>query len=79
MPIKQFQKMPVAIYATLYSDIGYAIDKHFIQQNILQNKFLYGVGTGLDIVTYYNSVIKLNYALNRLGQARFYINFTTDL
>lgn len=79
MPIKQFRKVPIALYATLYTDVGYALDQYFELNDNLQNKFLYGIGTGLDIVTYYNSVIRINYALNRLGQARLYINFTTDL
>ncbi len=79
IPIKQFQRIPIALYSTLYTDVGYAHDGYFTVNNTLQNKFLYGIGTGLDIVTYYNSVIRLNYALNRIGQARFYINFTTDL
>ena len=79
MPIKQFQKIPIALYATLYTDVGYTLDQYFAVNDSLQNKFLYGIGAGLDIVTYYNSVIRINYALNRLGQARLYINFTTDL
>ncbi len=79
IPIEQFRKMPLAMYATLYADAGYALDRYFAVNNTLNNKFLYGVGVGLDIVTYYNSVIRMNYTLNRLGQARLYLNFTTDL
>lgn len=79
LPLEQFRKIPIAMYATMYADAGYASDQYFAENNSLNNKWLYGVGVGLDIVTYYNSVIRLNYALNGIGQARFYLNFTTDL
>jgi len=79
IPIEQFQKVPLAMYATMYIDTGYALDRYFSINNTLNNKFLYSMGVGFDIVTYYNSVVRFNYAVNRLGQARLYLNFTTDL
>lgn len=79
MPIPQFKKVPIALYATFYTDAGYVSDQYFSANNLLQNRWLYGAGVGIDLVTYYNSVIRFNYALNSLGQARLYINFTTDL
>jgi outer membrane protein assembly factor BamA len=79
VPIPQFRKVPMAMFLTFYTDAGYVHDGYFSANNLLQNRPLYGIGTGLDIVTYYNSVIRINYALNSLGQARLYLNFTTDL
>jgi outer membrane protein assembly factor BamA len=71
--IRQFNTLPLAIYPNVYADVGYA-DNRFTNRNNsrLANRLLFGGGVGLDFVTWYNVVIRLNYSINREGQRGFY-------
>ncbi|MFN3589506.1 MAG: outer membrane protein assembly factor, partial [Spirosomataceae bacterium] len=71
--IKQFNTLPIASYATFYADAGYV--RNTVPQNSntsLGNKWLYGGGVGLDIITFYNTIGRFNYSVNREGEGRVY-------
>ena len=80
IPIQQFRKLPLAGYLTAYLDTGYTRDKYFTEGNQrFANKFLYGGGIGIDIVTFYDLVLKMNYSINRDGESGFFLNFRSSL
>ncbi len=78
---KQFNTIPIAVYLKTYFDWGYVSNNIGIaeQKNSLANQFLYGTGLGLDIVTYYDFVLRIEYSLNNNGDTGFFINFKSDL
>ncbi len=78
---KQFKTVPIAVYLKTYFDWGYVSNDYSNseQQNSLTNQFLYGTGLGLDIVTYYDFVLRIEYSLNNNGDTGFFINFKSDL
>jgi outer membrane protein assembly factor BamA len=77
---RQFNRLPLGLYWALFADFGYVEDKRFTQfNNTLNNRFLYGYGTGIDIFTSHNLVLRFSYAFNRLGTGAFYFNFNADL
>ncbi len=80
IPIPQFRTLPLAMYLTFYLDTGYVSDRFFTEiNNRFTNRFIYGTGVGVDIVTYYNMIIRCNYALNAGLEHGFYITFSADL
>lgn len=77
---EQFNTLPVAIYLKTFFDGG--IVNNSIPDdtnNKLVNKYIFGSGVGLDIVTYYDFVVRFEYAINDRGQRGFFINFQSDL
>jgi len=74
----QFNKIPLEIYANIFFDAGYVNDRNdFFKAygNILVNKMMYGTGIGLDFVTYYDKVFRLDYSFNALGESGLFIHW----
>ncbi|MCH8902515.1 MAG: BamA/TamA family outer membrane protein [Bacteroidetes bacterium] len=81
--LKKFKEIPIDIYFKLFFDAGYVEDKFLYLYNdvgnTLPNTFLYGYGAGVDLVTYYDLVFRLEYSLNGLNERGFFIHFKADL
>ncbi len=78
IPIKEFQTVPLAVYFRMYADAGYIEDNIFqeVTNNQLANQWLYGAGMGLDIVSFYNLVIQLDFGINALAETGFFVNIS---
>tara|TARA_B110000211_G_scaffold234809_1_gene306440 strand:+ start:2070 stop:3443 length:1374 start_codon:yes stop_codon:yes gene_type:complete len=74
---KKFSKAHFAMYWNIYSDFGYVHQKN--SGNSLNNKLLWGVGTGFDWVSYYDMVIRTEVSINKDGLAGFYLNFVAPI
>lgn len=75
LPFKKFQDLPLGLYLSAYSDLGYVRDWTFNNQdNFLKNKLLTGYGVGLNLISIYDSLIRLEYSFNHLGQGGFYLS-----
>jgi outer membrane protein assembly factor BamA len=80
LPMRQFNKVPFAAYLNAYYDIGYGYSSTIFPGNqYLSNEWLRGGGIGIDVVTYYDSVIRLEYSINKMLERRIYLAFTTDI
>ncbi len=78
--LSQFSTLPVAIYPNTYFDIGYIRNYYPIYSNSkLSNKLLKGGGFGLDIVTWYNSNVKMYYSINQMGERKFFFGVSRDI
>lgn len=78
--IPQFRTVPYAFYLKTFIDVGYSGDSLLNTENNFYNNELIGsIGIGLDIVTYYDFVMRLEYSINREGNTGFYFNFRTAL
>lgn len=69
--------IPFRVYATAYSDYGYAYNKDF-RDNSLVNRMLYTGGIGLDVVTFYDLSFKFDYSFNQLGQNGLFLHIRND-
>jgi hypothetical protein len=69
--------VPIRIYACLFSDFGYVYNKNFTE-NSLVNRSLYTAGVGLDVVTFYDLVLRLDYSFNQLGQNGLFLHIRND-
>jgi len=75
----KFGKIFYAIYANLFFDAGYVADRQSPVPPSLNNKLLYSTGIGLDIVSYYDVVLRLEYSINRQKEKGFFISFIAPI
>jgi hypothetical protein len=79
IPTEKFSKLYYAIYLNLYSDLGYISDTRDNVLNPLANDLLVGYGLGIDLVTYYDWVIRFEYSFNKKGESGFFIHFMPSI
>ncbi len=79
IPLKKFNKIHYALYLDFYFDTGYAYQKNqnLKRANNFNNTILYSGGMGLNFVTYYDLLIRLEYSINKIGEYGFFIHFET--
>ncbi len=80
MFLKQFRKIPLSAYFKVFFDQGY-VQNNLNQSinSILTNRYIYSGGAGLDLVTFYDAVLRLEYSLNDLGESGFFINVKSGI
>lgn len=74
---KSHDRIPFRVYARLFGDAGYSYNKTFTH-NSLTNRMLYTGGVGLDIVTFYDFILRLDYSFNQLGQNGLFLHIKND-
>ena len=79
VPTDKLSKSFISLYLNLFADAGYVSGGGFEQQNTLADRWLHGYGIGLDLVTYYDLVIRLESTWNHLGEQGFYLHFKQPL
>jgi len=82
VPVKRLEKfssIPYAFYLRAFADAGYVQDKFYYQENPLSNSLLVGAGIGLDFVTYYDYVLRVEFSVNRMYQKGIYLHFSAPL
>lgn len=77
LPVKYFTAIPLRIYPKIFADVGYT-DGAGRSYSVLSNRFLYSAGAGLDIVTFYDIKIRVEYAWNHLNQNGLYLHFNSE-
>lgn len=78
--IRQFNTLPIAAYLTAFADAGYVSSTVAGQyQSNLANKLLVGTGVSLDVVTYYNLVMRFSGTVNAQGKTGFFFNLAQEL
>jgi outer membrane protein assembly factor BamA len=82
VPFEQFRKVPIAMYVKAFFDAGrvqnFPLYTRLGYNDRLSNNLLYGVGLGVDIVSFYDFVIRPEYSLNSEGEFNFFLNFKAD-
>ncbi|MEN8248955.1 MAG: BamA/TamA family outer membrane protein, partial [Bacteroidota bacterium] len=78
-PLQQFRHFPYAIYLKSYFDVGYSRNTESYEGNqYLADQLLYGGGLGLDIVTMYDVVIRLEYSINSKAEHGFFFHIESE-
>jgi outer membrane protein assembly factor BamA len=81
----KFNTIPLALYLNAFADAGYVYNYQHVhpgyiaEGNTLENSWLAGIGLGIDLTTYYDVVIRVEGALNRMGQTGIFVNFTAPI
>ncbi|MBK7946321.1 MAG: BamA/TamA family outer membrane protein [Flavobacteriales bacterium] len=76
MPAEAFRTLYIALYLNLFADGGRVWDSRYAEANRLADEWLSGYGAGLDLVTSYDQVLRVEYTLNALGERGLYLHFT---
>ncbi len=79
VPLEKFATVPYAFYLNLYADAGYAEDRQYQRFNSLSNSWLYSGGAGIDLVTYYDLVFRLEYSINKFGESGIFLHFSAPI
>jgi hypothetical protein len=74
-----FYMFHYAAYINLFFDAGYVSDKYYAEKNTLANQLIYSAGIGIDLVTFYDKVIRFEYTLNKQMQHGFFIHFVQPI
>lgn len=77
--LKKFNRIPYSVYISLFGDGAEVNDEFFQSTNQLNNTFIYGYGLGIDLVTYYDNVFRVEYSINKQMEHGFFLHFTAGL
>jgi outer membrane protein assembly factor BamA len=69
--------IPFRIFVKTYVDLGYVYNS-YNNMNSLQNKMLYTYGAGIDVVTFYDFVLRIEYSINQLGEKGLFFHIRND-
>ncbi len=76
VPLEQFSTIPIRLYWSANFDHGYVKDRNNIPENTrLTNQYLFGYGTGIDLVGFYDAVFRFEYSRNDQKEGTFFFNF----
>ena len=70
----KFKALQYAVYLNAFADAGYVVN-NFTDVNPYNNKIIYSWGVGIDFVTYYDLVIRFQYAFTSINTNGFYFGF----
>lgn len=77
--IDQFRTLPFAFYIKAFADAGYSGTPLLSSSdNFFNNEWIGSLGVGIDIVTYYDFVMRFEYSVNREGNSGFFFNFGSE-
>jgi hypothetical protein len=72
----KFKNLQYAFYINAFADCGYVVNKYTTEElNPYNNKMLYSWGLGIDFVTYYDMVLRFEYAFTSIGTNGFFFGF----
>lgn len=77
--LPRFSNIHLALYGKVFSDIGYAWHKYASIENGLSNKMLHSWGVGVDLVSYYDITLSLDFSCNNMGKQGFFFSLITPL
>lgn len=74
----KFSSVPFRVMLKVYADGGYSYSKQY-GHGMLNNRFLYTGGIGMDIVSFYDSCLRVEYSINQLGQKGLFLHTKLDM
>jgi outer membrane protein assembly factor BamA len=76
---EKFNKIHYALYMNLLFDAAFVSNSKINTTSTLQNKLLFGGGVGIDLVTYYDLVFRVEYSINQYGDRGFFVHFMAPI
>lgn len=67
--------IPFAFYAKAFTDAGYVYSQADARA-MLNNKFLYTGGLGIDVMSLYDVTVRFDYSFNQLGEKGLFLHIT---
>lgn len=81
IPSAKFNKLHYAVYLNIFADAAYVagMENTVAEHNLLPNTLLHGLGVGIDVVTYYDKVVRFEYSVNKWGESGIFIHFVAGI
>ena len=80
IPWTQFNKSFLSIYINGFLEAGYVSNhQNYDKSNTFVNTPLYSAGFGIDLVTYYETIIRFEYSINHIGESGFFIHMGSGI
>ncbi|NVO19659.1 MAG: hypothetical protein HXX13_08155 [Bacteroidetes bacterium] len=81
IPSPKFSRIHYASYLNFFLDAGYTWRGNTVisDSSILPETLLIGAGIGLDVVTYYDKVMRIEYSTNKSGKSGIFIHFIAGI
>jgi len=79
LPLNKFNKVPLQIYPKIYIDAAYVADNRLFVNYYLNNTLLIGTGAGIDIVSYYDIVVRIEAGLNLLKEKSLFFHLNKGI
>lgn len=76
---EKFGRLHYAVYLRLYADWGITRNQMAGLRGNLSGQWLGGGGAGIDLVTYYDRVLRVEYSINRMGETGLFIHFMASI
>lgn len=74
IPLGAFREIPFEIYLRPHLDFGRVWDQKFTYLNELRNRWLVGGGIGLDVVSYYDYALSVNWSITESFENGLYLH-----
>jgi outer membrane protein assembly factor BamA len=74
---KSHDRIPIRIMVKTYADVGYSHNKNTFG-NSLENRMLYTTGAGVDLISFYDFVLRFEYSFNQLGENGIFLHIKND-
>ncbi|MBP6430564.1 MAG: hypothetical protein KA319_02270 [Ferruginibacter sp.] len=74
--LKKNDKIPFTFFAKTYADFGYNYSKE--NATFLTNKLLYSGGFGIDMLTFYDFVVRFEYSFNQLNEKGLFLRLQSS-
>lgn len=71
---KTYGVIPLQFYAKTFADLGYVYDPQRNGDDRLANRFMYTAGLGLDVITIYDWVVRLEFSFNQFREGGFFFH-----
>jgi outer membrane protein assembly factor BamA len=75
--MEQFNKIHYALYVNLFADFAYVNNDFPNPTSTMVNTWQFSAGGGIDLITYYDQVFSIYYAINRYGEHGFFFQVET--
>lgn len=79
IPIENFNTLFYSIFLRAFADLAYVYDKQYYELNPNNNTWLFGTGAGMDFVTFYDIIIRIEYSINKFGEKGVFLHFVAPI
>lgn len=70
-----FKTLYLAVYLNAFADFGKVWDTRYQNKNFLANELQQGYGVGVNVVSSYDQVMRVEFAVNAVDERAFYLHF----
>ncbi len=75
---KSHDVIPFRFFIKTYGNLGYGYQRNTYESNFMNNRLLRTSGFGIDILTIYDLVIKLEYSFNQFGESGLFLRSKSE-